>query len=270
MAVTSGVGKSRVLHKRRFDDYKSLKQHYQNSNIDEIIISGSCTTGGAAAEISFVTGDVINYIAAEGQVYVRCEADDANQHSKYVYIEYQDDTGAVKTILTADLHATDSTTEVIVTGASDFYRLRRMTSEVESASGGGKMVLLTDADADGVADYYGIISDGQSEFALERFFTQPDSTHISYLGKVECYATIQGGDNATAGSIITIQYTPKPTDLGEAAAAADVTQTFNFSEHFLWEPCIELDGGTEVIFSLGDIDEPQTISIEAHMLEVLK
>jgi hypothetical protein len=269
MAVTSGVGHSRVLEKRRFEDYKSLKQHYQNSNIEEIIISGSVTTNGPAAEICFVTGDVINYIGAEGQVYVRAEADDANQHSKYVYIEYQDDTGAVKTILTADLHAADSTTEVIVTGASDFYRLRRMHSEVESASGGGKMVLLTDSDWDGVADTYGAISDGQSHFALERFFTQPESTHKSYLAKVKLNVPEKDHDGAESGYIFSCTYTPKPVNLGEAQVAADVTETFNFSHDLDWQPCYELDGGTEVIFKVGDLDSAAVIHIEAVLVEVL-
>ena len=37
----------------------------------------------ATKEINFVTGDVIDYIAAEGQVYIRTEADDVNQDEKF-------------------------------------------------------------------------------------------------------------------------------------------------------------------------------------------
>jgi len=270
MAVTSGVGHSRVLKKRRFEDYQSLKQHYKVSNIEEVIISGSCTTNGAAAEISFVTGDVVNYIGAEGTPYIRCEADDANQHSKYVYVQYQDDTGAVQDWITGDLNAADSTTEVTMT-VTDFYRVRQMYSEVESASGGGKMVTLCDADWDGGADGYAYISDGQSEFALERFFTQPDSTHKSYLAYVKLHVPEKDHDGAESGYIFTCQYTPQVnSDGGESAAAADVTETFNFSRELIWEPCIELDGGTEVIFSVGDLDSAGVIHIEAVLLEVLK
>lgn len=268
MAVTPGQGHSRVIEKRRWDDYASLKQYFKNSLTEEVIISGATTSDGGAAEIGFASDDIIDYIAAEGQVYIRCEADDANQHSKYVYIQYQDDTGAIKTILTADLNAADSTTEVIVTGASDFYRLRQMYSEVESASGGGKAVVLCDADWDSVADTYGFISDGNSAFALQRFFTQPDSTHRSFLGRIEAWAPIQDGDSAAAGFLIEINYTPKPVNLGEAQVAADITMHFDFSEHFVWEPCIELDGGTEVKFYVGDYDTAAIIHIEATMLEV--
>jgi hypothetical protein len=266
MAVTSGVGHSRVIEKRRFDDYESLKQYHKNSDCEEVIISGSCTTGGAAAEICFVTGDVIDYIAAEGQVYIRCEADDVNQHGKYVYIEYQDDTGAIATIRTADLNASNSTTEVIVTGADDFYRLRRMYSEVESASGGGKMIILTDADYGGADDGYGYISDGQSHFALERFFTQPDSTHKSYLGRVRIHGLIHA--EAPAGYFVEVTYTPKPINLGEVQVAADVTEHLEFSEYLNWEPLYELDGGTQVIFKVGDNGTAGKLHIEATMLEV--
>jgi hypothetical protein len=270
MAVTGVSGYSRVIRKRRFDDYASLKQYYQNSNLEEVIISGDGTTGGAAAEISFVTGDAMMYIAAEGDAYIRCEADDANQHSKYVYLQYQDDTGAVQDWVTANLDGTNSTTEVKITGTGEnFYRIRQMYSEVESASGGGKMIILTDADMGGADDEFGFISDGHSEFALERFFTQPDSTHKSFLGRVECWAPIQDGDSAAAGFACHITYTPKPNSQGaEAAVAADVTTEIEFSDHFVWEPCIELDGGTEVIFKLEDFDTAATIHLEAILLEV--
>jgi hypothetical protein len=272
MAVTSGTGFSRVLEKRHFEDYKSLKQSLGSARFNEVIIEGTCTTAGAASEISFVTGDVIDYIAAEGQVYIRCEADDANQHSKYVYIQYQDDTGAIKTVLTADLNAANSTTEVIVTGASDFYRLRQMISEVESDSGGGKMVVLCDADWDSAADSYGLISDGQSAFCLERFFTQPTTTCTSYLAYVKAITSyVQEGDAVASGFLVDVTFTPKPVStptFAEAQVAADVTQRFQFTDELVWQPCIELDGGTEVIFKVGDLGTAGKVHIEAVMVEV--
>lgn len=268
MAITVGEGHSRILTNRHYDDYASMKQHFKHARkIQEVIISGSCTSDGALTEISFAD-NIINYIGAEGQIYIRTEADDGNQDSKYVYVEYQDDTGAIATIVTGDLAAPDNTVEVILTGADDFYRLRQMTSEVESASGGGKSILLCDSDWDGVADTYGEIKDGHSSFALERFFTQPSATCASYLGRVKLVATVQDGDGAVAGALASVTYTPKVIDLGEAQVAADITENFQFDHTLVWEPLYELAPATEVIFKIGDLDSPHIIHIEATMLEV--
>ena len=94
MAVTGLEGYSRVEVNRHFDTYQSLKQAFSNRRrIAEVIISGATTTDGAAAEVNFSVGDIINYAAAEGQAYIRTEVADATQNSKFVYLQYQDDTG---------------------------------------------------------------------------------------------------------------------------------------------------------------------------------
>lgn len=266
MAVTEGVGHSRVLHRRRWEDYRSLKQYHQNSRITEVIIEGSTTTAGALTEISFVTGDIMIY-TTESQVYVRTEGNDtARQSGKYVYLEYQDDTGQIMDIVTADLAAADTTTEVIFTGADDFYRARQFYSEVASGAA-GVMILLTD-DAMAAGEEWAFISDNQTHFALQRFFTQPEATCKSYLGKIKISGPVQDGDGAVAGYLLGVQYTPKALNLGEAQGAATITQTRQFDGIFEWEPCIELAGGTEVIFTVGDMDSPADLHIEAIMLEV--
>ena len=43
----STKGHSRVLHRRRWDDYASLKQYHKNHRTDEVIISGWGTTANA-------------------------------------------------------------------------------------------------------------------------------------------------------------------------------------------------------------------------------
>lgn len=268
MAVTAGEGHSRVIQKRHYDNYESLKQYYRGKNFEEVIIHGYSTSGGGAAEISFCD-NIIDYAAAAGQAYIRTEQDDvAIQGEKYVYLQYQTTTGLVKAWVTADLNDADTTTEVAI-GSTDFYRARQMYSEVESSA--NDAIILCDADWGGVDDTYAEITDTHTEFALERFFTQPDTTHKSFLGKIEAWAPIQDGDSAAAGFLIEIKCTPKPNNQGaEVATAADKTFHFDFSEHFVWEPCLELDGGTEVFFYIGDYDSPAVIAIEATMLEILK
>lgn len=272
MAVTGGQGHTCFHKNRRFEDYRSMKQYFSDRTITEIVIDGSTTTGGALAEISFVSGDFIDYIAAEGQVYIRTEADDANQDSKYVYIEYQDDTGAIRPILTADLAAPDNTVETIVTGASDFYRLRQMISEVESASGGGNMVILTDANYGGADDGYGYISDSQSSFSLERFFTQPAATCISYLGYIHAHSTPVAIGAGTDTYLISVTFTPKVLSTSEGFAepqvAADKTLTWIFQDQFHEDLCIELEPATEVIFKIGDAATANVVHIQSTLLEV--
>ncbi len=115
MAVTGGEGLSRIFKNRRYENYMSMKQYFSDRTIQEVSIYGSSTTNGAALEIDFAVGDVINYIGAEGQVYLRTELDDiANQNVKYCYIEYQDDTGAVRPILKGIMDNTNTTTEVAI------------------------------------------------------------------------------------------------------------------------------------------------------------
>ena len=271
MAITAGDGQSRVLKNRRFEDYRSLKQYFSDRTIKEVFISGANTTVGALAEIDFAVGDIINYIGAEGQVYLRTELDDiANQNVKYCYIEYQNDTGAVRPILKGIMDNTNTTTEVAVAGATDFYRLRQMISEVEATATKG--IVLTDADMAGANDVFGFINDGNSQFNLQRFFTQPNATCDSYLAHLHCHTAQSGVDANSDAFILTVQYTPKVLGVSDGFAepqvAADKTLTLYFHTDMTEDPCILLEGGTEVIFSLGDVDDPATVHLEFVLLEV--
>ncbi len=271
MAITAGDGQSRVLKNRRFEDYRSLKQYFSDRTIKEVFISGANTTVGALAEIDFAVGDIINYIGAEGQVYLRTELDDiANQNVKYCYIEYQDDTGAVRPILKGIMDNTNTTTEVAVAGATDFYRLRQMISEVEATATKG--IVLTDADMAGANDIFGFINDGNSQFNLQRFFTQPNATCDSYLAHLDCHTAQSGVDANMDAFILTVQYTPRVLGVSDGFAepqvAADKTLTIYFHNDMEEDPCILLEGGTEVIFSLGDVNDPATIHVEFVLVEV--
>jgi len=267
MAITPGQGISRIAKNRRFEDYQSMKQYYSDRTIQEIVIAGSCKTDGGATEISFCD-NILNYIGAEGQVYIRTEQDDqAVQGNKYVYIEYQDDTGAIMPILTADLDNANTTTEVIVTGADDFYRLRRMYSEVESSA--NDAVLLCDADWDGGADTYGEITDTTCDFALERFFTQPSATCDSYFGYFQIYGNKTGTAAADDTFFIDITLTPRASSWGaEAAGAADITLHFDFEYGLQCSPMVLLEPATEVIFKIGDNAAAGNVFLSAVLLEV--
>jgi len=267
MVITGGIGRSKVHENRRFEDYKSLKQHFQhNRRVDEVFISGRTTTDGNLTEINFCVGDTINYIAAEGQAYIRCEIEDATQVGKFVYLQYQDDTGAIQDWVTADLHAATTVTEIAI-GSTDFYRVRQMYCEKEAVA--TKAIVLTDADMGGADDIYAFINDTYSTYNLERFFTQPSATTDSYLAKVHVHSIPVGIGAATDTFILEVTYTPRaPNAGGETGAATAISEVFKFADKFCWEPCILLQGGTEVIFKVNDIATVNVIHLEAVMVEV--
>ena len=257
-------GLSRVLKGRRYEDYRSMKQYYSDRTIEEVLISGWGTTAGAEFEFASETTD---YAGAAAQAYIRAELDDANQHSKYVYLQYQDATGAVQDWATADLDGADSATEVAI-GSTDCYRVRQMYSEVESATGGGKMITLTDAAMAG-GDNWAYIEDGNSRFSLQRFFTQPVATCASYLGKIDVkFPFMSAAATAIDGVILTIAYTPKVLNAGETGIAANITMVVPMNRNTVIEPLIELAPATEVSFSWNHTTTGQTVWFEATMLEV--
>jgi len=262
-----GLGFSRIVENRRFEDYRSMKQHYQHRYCKEFIISGAGTTAGAEFEF---TSDTLDRPAAEDQVYIRTEAnDDPAQIGKYVYIEYCDDDGVIRGPLGA-VYAADSTTEVIITGADDFFRLRRMWAEVESDSGGGKAHQLTDDDLD-AATHYAFIEDGESAWAAQSYFV-PSATQVehAFLGRVLVEASpIVEAAAAQQGIILTLTYTPKVIDYGlYPQIAADKTIILEFGEYLNWQPVIELEPATDVIFSWNHNTTAHAINFEAIFLEV--
>lgn len=266
MVVTTGIGQSMVMSNRRFDSYESLKQHLKYSTIKEVMITGRTTTDGALKEIHFSGSDIINYIAAEGQVYLRTELDDATQHGKYVSIEYHDDTGAIK-IATGLMDAANSTTETAIAGVTDFFRLRQMVAEVAAVATKG--IILTDAAMGGADDIFGFIEDTESKFNLQRFFVQPAATCTSYLGRLHMHTTPKAIGAATDSYMFSVTYTPKVVTLeaGYPQKAAEIEEVFLFEREFDWHPCLVLEPGTEVTFKVGAEATDNVIHMMAIMIE---
>lgn len=265
------LGFTRIEENRRFEDLRSAKQHFTNRHVTEYIMGGTGATG-AGIEMSW-TSDDLDYPAAEDQVYIRTEAnDDPAQVGKYVYIEYCDDDGLILGPLGA-VHSADTTDEKIITGASDFFRLRRMWAEVESDAAGGKAHQLTDADLD-AATHYAFIEDGESSWAAERYFV-PSATQVehSYLAKLEIiFPLMTAAATAVDAVILALNYTPKviPGPYGGATpqVAADKTLTMAINSNLDWQPMIELEPATEIKFVWSDTTTAQTIKWEATFLEV--
>jgi len=260
------AGFSRIVENRRFEDYRSMKQAYLHSHTKEYIISGSGTT--ADAEFEFAT-EAMDYIGTEAQAYIRCEADDGNQDDAYVYLVYTDDDGVIQDPVTADIDSTVDSTKEVAIGSTNFWRIREMYSEVESATGGGKAIVLTDDDMDAAARW-GMIEDNESAWAAQRYFV-PSATQVehSYLGRVIAKSPqIAAAAAAIDAIILTITLTPKIIDRGEPQVAADKNIVLTFNKDLDWQPCIELEPATDVIFSWNHTTTGQAVWFEADFLEV--
>ena len=347
MAGVATRGVQTILDNKRFEDYQSLKQHFQHSHITECNYNGWQITAGAAAEV--LSGErAITHLGTAAQVYIRSLADLEALDGDSIYVEYQDNTGAIQGPIehlldiaggvgTETLHAlgnenvldtvaacnvdlvtldmtTHETTVVndwagkylvvyvgdqigtshliksntiaaptIVTldaacanvniaadsvqiqtyPCADFFRLRRMWSETEAPE--DNAIELTNSAGNA---WYGEISDWNSRSASCHHFTQPEAVCRSFLGKVHLNAVTQNeGDTVLTGFIFSCTFTPKAIDANETPS--DVTLTFWFDDDFVWEPCIELAGGTDVTYNIGDqITIPYNILVDTSVLEV--
>jgi len=265
------MGESRVLYDRRFEDYRSMKQAYQHSRCVEFVITGDQATTAAAIAPLFQEV-AIDYIGAEAQAYIRTEANDtAAQSGKYVYLEYQNEAGTILAPVTADLPATDTTTETAI-GGTDFFRIRQLYSQVISSAAGGKAIVLTDDEMAGAGtDLWGHIQDNQTSFAVEQYYV-PAVAQVphTYLGRFEIWGTPDTTEATTVktGTQIVITYTPKVVNLGEPQTAVALTTTLDFSDYIKWEPCIELEPATSVTFTIQWLFQAEQIHLELTFLEV--
>lgn len=114
VAIGAAVSFKRVEKNRKWEDYQSLKRYWSNRGnaMAEVIFEGNQVTTGAAAEV--VDGAAtIAFNAADTQLYIAQEIDDANYDGKKVWIDYVDSDGIlhedVETVLDS---ATSTATEV--------------------------------------------------------------------------------------------------------------------------------------------------------------
>ncbi len=325
-AVTRGM--SRVIDRRRFEDYKSMKQHFQHRNITELIFDGYQTFTNAAANLE--PGDLTIVLpGAEGTVYLSTLVNDANQDAKKVWIVYQDDTGEIHSILTYLDNDNDTSDEVplgceaVVTTvqnvagdtlelvgvnstvvndlagmfivgcgdathqpgavleilsntiatpsvitctstpnanwdldnvslqsyeASDFFRLREMYCEVEVLT--DKTIRLGTFDS---GAYYGLISQGGRYSSSARYFTRPAANARCFLGVIHTHCSNETTVSKKQGNEFQVTLTPKARN--SDGESADIVINIVFQDHIHWEPCIELEPGTDVNIQVLTLDD---------------
>jgi len=135
-----------------------------------------------------------------------------------------------------------------------------------------KAVMLTDADMGGADDVFGFIDDDHSRAVPTRYFV-PIATQVehSYLGRIQCRIPYLLEADATPGRyFVTVLYTPKVLNGGEAQVAAEHLEVLSFNETLDWQPCIELQPATDVTIKIHKLVDADHVAmhVEATFLEV--
>jgi len=344
MALVADTGHMEIVEKRRFDDYASMKQYFQNSRTKEILYFGNQTTTNAYVELQS-SESTFAAAAANGYMYIKSEADAGALDNDKIYVEYVSSTGTVSSTITSYLDNQTGTDEEVPVGHaggtrhdtvnavvgdtltmtnldsatandlagltilgltgdqagntltvlsntaasptiitctttpnanwaadtvavgtfySDMYRVRRAWAETESPTDNAQFICNIDGSA-----IYAAIQDGQTRAKFSRYFAPIATTSTSYLGRVKArFLNIQA-DAEIEGAYISITFTPKAIDSTETSA--DVTVEIPVQTEICFEPCIELEPATDVIFKVKKSlnADHADIFVETAILEVL-
>lgn len=171
-------------------------------------------------------------------------------------------TELVLTTACADINMAGDTIQIQEFPCDDFFRVREMYCGVSPAD--GKQIFLGTHD---MGVIYAAISEDGRYSAHSGFFTQPAATCASYIGRIRARgANTLEAAAADSGQIINITFTPIAANTD--GACADITMSFQFTNDFLWEPCIELEPATDVVIAITDIITATLVHVEATYLEV--
>jgi len=127
---------------------------------------------------------------------------------------------------------------------SDVYRIRRVWTETESPDDNFQCI----CDKDGT-NLYALVADGNSYGSAGSRYFALSSDYRCFLGRVHMEAPQSfGADADPLGFQLSVTFTPKVYDSSQAAA--DITLAFDFIDKLDWEPCMELQPCTDVIFTI--------------------
>lgn len=147
---------------------------------------------------------------------------------------------------------------------NDVFRIRRMWSETESPTDNYQGVVDKDA-----TNIYALIADANTYGAAGSRYYALSASYKCYLGRVELWAP-KGfqADNESLSHVLTVTFTPK---VQTGQAAADITLAIEFNDHLDWQPCIELEPCTDVIFKIHKVLNSEDfidVTLDYSILEV--
>lgn len=161
MAADPPTAINAIIRNRRWDNYASLKQHFKEAMIKEVLYSGHQTSTAAYAELDG-TSETIAFLGANDQVYARSEADLAALDGDSIYLDYCNKEGdlyeGVETLLNiADGLGTDHEMPIgnenlldTVDGAPDGAAVTLTTLTATENEWAGKYLVVYSGDQEGV------------------------------------------------------------------------------------------------------------------------
>ncbi len=215
-----------------------------------------CMSGTYVDAVASVSGDVLTMTNLDRTVandlagwYVVASGDATDQEGNYLTIE--SNTAAAPTLITCtttpNANWAADNVSVQQTLNNDVFRIRRLWAETEAPT--DNAYLICDKDESNI---YATICDANTNGGAGSRYTA--TSDRCFIGRVKVYApTGQQADNEAKGHRLEITFTPKASDYGEDQDPADIMLAFEFNDEFEWQPCMELEAGTDVIFKIKSI-----------------
>jgi hypothetical protein len=242
---------------RPYEDLASLKKFLRRVyNLNEFRFYYTVATGGAGAsvELEEKTGTTVTRLTTgnEAQVYIRAHTNDNDYDTHSITLEAINEAGTILGPTTTLFNTTDSTTEVAVSGMTDYYRTRTMTSTITPKAGHTFSIGDADHANDGTGtDLWGVIEEGNLSSIHSRYYAPATSasgnTMRSFLAHMDWHYV---GATAAANlefATLTVTLTPKDLDY-----QTTMTLRADVGDYHHWEDPIELKPATEVTFTVAD------------------
>jgi len=254
----AGKNGYRTSSDRIYEDLSSLKKHARvQGRVNEVRFAHTVATGGAGAsvELEEKTGTTVSRLTTtnEAQVYIRAHTNAAGYDTYGVTLSWLDEAGVLYDPVYTAFNLADSTTEVAVSGATNYYRTHTMTSSVTPAAGHTFSIGDADHANDGSGnDLWGVIEESNYGSIHSRYYVptanEAGKTMYGYLGKIRArYDGVVNGAGAIEYCTLTVTCTP--ADLGYETTLAYRIQA---GEEFVWEAPFRLQGATDTTFVVAD------------------
>ena len=254
--------------------YEAVETKLDSATSTATEVPVGCMSGSYVDAVAAVAGDVLTMTGLNSSVvnefagwYVVACGDATHQEGNYLTVLSSTATSPTQLTCTTTPNANwaDDNVSVQKTLNNDVYRIRRMWSETESPTDNYQCVCDKDQ-----TNIYAVICDGNTQGGAGSRYFSLSSSYTCYLGRVEVWAP-HGfqADNESLCHALTVVYTPvKETG---TTTASDITMKIEFNDHLLWEPCIELEPCTDVLFKIHKILNSEDfidVTLDYSILEV--
>lgn len=267
------------------DLYENVESKFDSITGVNTEVPIGCESGLYVDTIKVVTGAVLTmndldmdtdelYVDLTGWYIVAC-GDATQMEGNYLTILSNSKEAPTKITCTTEPHSDWDEDNVSIQQHlfNDVYRIRRMWTETEATDNNYLAVCNSAGNA-----FYAAITDLNSYGSAGSRYYALSSTYRCFLGKVHLEAPRSfGADIDELAYVIDITFTPRsmvnPGSIysgSKNGAASDITLTKEFIDVFDWQPCIELEPCTDVIFKMEkkQAQEYAEVSLDYTILEV--